>query len=136
MGKSSLINAVCPHLSLRTKQVSQKSERGTHTTRHCEIISIDANSRIVDTPGFSQLKFDFLMPADVGLLFREIMQIQKNYGACKFSDCLHEHETGLKNRLHTALRKQKPARKQCIIEKLPKLAAKNAKYQDVKQIRI
>ena len=94
VGKSSLINAVCPHLSLRTKQVSQKSERGTHTTRHCEIISIDANSRIVDTPGFSQLKFDFLMPADVGLLFREIMQIQKNYGACKFSDCLHEHETG------------------------------------------
>ena len=34
------------------------------------------------------------MPAEVGLLFREIVQIQKGYGACKFSDCLHEHETG------------------------------------------
>ena len=94
VGKSSLINAVCPDLNLKTKQVSQKLERGTHTTRHCEIISVDKESKIVDTPGFSQLKFDFLMPADVGLLFREIMQIQKKFGACKFSDCLHEHETG------------------------------------------
>ena len=94
VGKSSLINAICPGLNLKTKQVSQKSERGTHTTRHCEIIPIDKKSKIVDTPGFSQLKFDFLMPADVGLLFREIMQIQKDYGACKFSDCLHETETG------------------------------------------
>lgn len=94
VGKSSLINAVRPDLNLKTKQVSQKSERGTHTTRHCEIITLDGSARIVDTPGFSQLKFDFLMPADVGLLFREIVQIQNDHGACKFSDCLHEHETG------------------------------------------
>lgn len=94
VGKSSLINAICPGLQLKTKQVSQKSERGTHTTRHCEIISVAKNSQIVDTPGFSQLKFDFLMPAEVGLLFREIINIQKKYGACKFSDCIHEHETG------------------------------------------
>lgn len=94
VGKSSLINAVRPDLNLKTKQVSQKSERGTHTTRHCEIITVNDSARIVDTPGFSQLKFDFLMPAQVGLLFREIVQIQSEYGACKFSDCLHEHETG------------------------------------------
>lgn len=96
VGKSSLINAVCPGLNLKTKNISQKSERGTHTTRHCEIISLDNNSRIVDTPGFSQLRFDFLMPADTGLLFREIVHIQKEYGSCKFSDCIHEHETGCK----------------------------------------
>lgn len=92
-GKSSLINAVKPDLNIKTKQVSQKSERGTHTTRHCEIINITDDSKIVDTPGFSQLRFDFLMPADVGLLFREIIEIQNQYGACKFSDCLHENET-------------------------------------------
>lgn len=91
-GKSSLINAVKPGLNIKTKQVSQKSERGTHTTRHCEIINIAEDSKIVDTPGFSQLRFDFLMPADVGLLFKEIVQIQHKYGACKFSDCLHENE--------------------------------------------
>ena len=54
----------------------------------------------MDTPGFSQLRFDFLMPADVGLLFREIAEIQKQYGACKFSDCIHEHETGCKIQEH------------------------------------
>ena len=94
VGKSSLINAIRPDLNLKTKQVSEKTERGTHTTRHCEIITLENESRIVDTPGFSQLKFDFLMPAQVGLLFREIVKIQNDYGACKFSDCLHEHETG------------------------------------------
>ena len=94
VGKSSLINAIRPDLNLKTKQVSEKTERGTHTTRHCEIITLENESRIVDTPGFSQLKFDFLMPAQIGLLFREIVKIQNEYGACKFSDCIHEHETG------------------------------------------
>lgn len=94
VGKSSLINAINPNLNIKTKQVSEKTERGTHTTRHCEIINIDDNSRIVDTPGFSQLKFDFLMPAEISTLFREIVEIQKKNGSCKFSDCLHEKEIG------------------------------------------
>ena len=91
VGKSSLINAVCPNLNLRTKEISEKTQRGTHTTRHCEIISIDENSRIVDTPGFSNLKFDFLMPNEVDLLFPEIAQYKSE---CKYQDCLHISETG------------------------------------------
>ncbi len=96
VGKSSLINALKPGLNIKTKSVSEKTERGTHTTRHCEIIELDAgsNSKIVDTPGFSQLKFDFLMPSDVTFLFREFVKIKETYGNCKFSDCLHETETG------------------------------------------
>ena len=90
VGKSSLINAVSG-LDLRTKEVSEKTQRGTHTTRHCEIISLDKNTRIVDTPGFSNLKFDFIMPNEVDLLFDEISQYKKN---CKFQDCLHINETG------------------------------------------
>lgn len=65
VGKSSLINAINPNLNLRTKQVSEKTQRGTHTTRHCEIIKINSTSRIVDTPGFSNVKFDFILPKDV-----------------------------------------------------------------------
>lgn len=96
VGKSSLINAVKPNLNLKTKSVSEKTERGTHTTRHCEIIELnkETNSEIVDTPGFSRLKFDFLMPAEVTYLFREFMDIKKQNGECRFSDCLHETETG------------------------------------------
>lgn len=90
VGKSSLINAVSG-LNLRTKEVSEKTQRGTHTTRHCEIIPLDANSRIVDTPGFSNLKFDFIMPNEVYLLFDEIARYKKD---CKFPDCLHINEAG------------------------------------------
>ena len=91
VGKSSLINAINPDLKLRTKQVSEKTQRGTHTTRHCEIININKNSRIVDTPGFSNIKFDFILPADVDLLFDELAQYRDE---CKYSDCLHINEDG------------------------------------------
>ncbi len=90
VGKSSLINSVSG-LNLRTKEVSDKTQRGTHTTRHCEIISLDENTNIVDTPGFSNLKFDFILPHEVDKLFPEIYQYRKD---CKFQDCLHINETG------------------------------------------
>lgn len=91
VGKSSLINAINPELKLRTKSVSEKTQRGTHTTRHCEIIKIGGNTRIVDTPGFSNVKFDFLLPAEVGGLFDEIAPLKNG---CKYPDCLHIKEDG------------------------------------------
>ena len=91
VGKSSLINSVNPDVNLRTKAVSEKLQRGTHTTRHCEIIKLDENSRIVDTPGFSNVKFDFIMPSDVATLFDEMTP---HLGKCKYSDCLHINEDG------------------------------------------
>lgn len=91
VGKSSLINAINPELNLRTKEVSEKTQKGTHTTRHCEIIKINETSRIVDTPGFSNVKFDFILPADVDLLFDEISALRDG---CKYADCLHIREDG------------------------------------------
>ncbi len=96
VGKSSLINAVSG-FNLRTKEVSDKTGRGTHTTRHCEIIELDKESRIVDTPGFSNLKFDFLLPLDVDALFVEMLQYK---GQCKFQDCLHINETDCAIKAH------------------------------------
>ena len=90
VGKSSLINSVSG-LNLRTKEVSDKTQRGTHTTRHCEIITLNENTRIVDTPGFSNLKFDFILPHDVDKLFPEIFRYRTD---CKFQDCLHKNESG------------------------------------------
>ncbi len=89
VGKSSLVNAINPNLNLRTKQVSEKTLRGTHTTRHCEIIKLNDTSKIVDTPGFSNVKFDFILPADVDLLFDDIAKFRDD---CKYSDCLHINE--------------------------------------------
>lgn len=96
VGKSSLINAVSG-INLRTKEVSEKTGRGTHTTRHSEIITIAEDTRIVDTPGFSNLKFDFLLPNGVDTLFSEIYPHKKN---CKFQDCLHINETDCAVKAH------------------------------------
>ena len=90
-GKSSLINAVNPDLKLKTKSVSEKLRHGTHTTRHCEIIKINNTSRIVDTPGFSNIKFDFILPSEVDLLFDDIKIYQEH---CKYNDCIHINEDG------------------------------------------
>lgn len=91
VGKSSLINAILKSSILKTLPVSEKTKRGVHTTRHCELLEIDNNSFIVDTPGFSHLKFDFLLPIEVQNLFREFSSIDKS---CKYNNCLHIDEEG------------------------------------------
>lgn len=95
VGKSTLINAINPDLHLKTNKLSEKTHRGTHTTRHCEIIPVELNrgktADIIDTPGFSYLKFDFLLPKDVDSLFPDISAHNSN---CKFNDCLHISEVG------------------------------------------
>lgn len=96
VGKSSLINQVS-NKNLRTKKVSEKTGRGTHTTRHCEILSIDETSRIVDTPGFSNLKFDFLLPNEVDSLF---VEMEPYRGLCKYQNCLHVNETDCAIKAH------------------------------------
>jgi len=91
VGKSSLLNAINSNIKLKTGSVSDKTGRGTHTTRHCEIINLSENTRIIDTPGFSNLKFDFIMPHDLAKLFREMRPLIRE---CKFQDCLHLLESG------------------------------------------
>lgn len=95
VGKSTLINSINPNLQLKTKKISEKTNRGTHTTRHCEIIPVTLSNgktaHIIDTPGFSYLRFDFLLPQDVDKLFPELLEIKE---PCKFSDCLHITEKG------------------------------------------
>lgn len=88
VGKTSLINNFFPELKLKTKIVSSKTKRGVHTTRHCEIIE-NNNLKIVDTPGFSQVKFDFILPYELSELFDEIRQLKNN---CKYKDCTHTTE--------------------------------------------
>ncbi len=85
VGKSTLSNKLNPSVNLRVSEVSKKTLRGSHTTRHVEIIECD-NFRIIDTPGFSNLKFDFILPNRLADLFDEF---QKYKDKCKYSNCLH-----------------------------------------------
>jgi len=96
VGKSSLLNAILPGLNLKTKEVSKKTSRGIHTTRHTELLEIPLPdegkiAKVADTPGFSNLKFDTIEPTDVDKLFDEIHGLSQK---CKYNDCLHLEEEG------------------------------------------
>ena len=89
VGKSTLLNTFNNEINLKTGNVSSKTQKGCHTTRHCEIIECD-DFKIMDTPGFSCLKFDFLLPDKLIELFEDINQFAHN---CKYTDCLHNNKT-------------------------------------------
>lgn len=89
-GKSSLLNSINPEFKLHTSQVSRKTSRGKHTTRHAELLILDEISFVLDTPGFSSLSLDFVeSPEDLRYYYREI---EKFGGKCKFQSCLHDSE--------------------------------------------
>lgn len=89
VGKSSLLNALYPDLNLKMGEVSQKLGRGKHTTRHVELISVELDSFIADTPGFSQLEFGSMEPEELDQYFREINEFSKH---CYYRGCLHTAE--------------------------------------------
>jgi ribosome biogenesis GTPase len=89
-GKSSLLNAINPILKLETGDISNKSKRGKHTTRHVELINLKEDSYVLDTPGFSSLHLDFIEDeVELREYFREIDKIGKE---CRFISCLHDQE--------------------------------------------
>lgn len=88
VGKSSLINALYA-LDLSVGRISDKIERGKHTTRRCELISVKGGGRVLDTPGFSLLETDLIEPKNVSECFPEFMPYE---GKCRFSPCYHAGE--------------------------------------------
>jgi ribosome biogenesis GTPase len=90
VGKSSLINAIQPGLSLKTGDISDYSGKGQHTTTFAEMFPIDSGSNIIDTPGLKMLAFNNLNLLDVAHNFREFFQQSED---CKFGgQCLHRTE--------------------------------------------
>lgn len=92
VGKSSALNALLPHLSLRVGAVSGRLRRGRHTTRHVELFPLGEGSRVADTPGFNRpdLPHD---PQELALLFPELRS-QLDPWPCRFRDCMHRGEPG------------------------------------------
>ena len=97
VGKSSLMNALFPHLELRTGEISRKISRGKHTTRHVEIFDIEDSSDtgfLADPPGFSMLdfeRFDFFEKDDLVYTMREF---RPYINKCKYTKCSHTKEDG------------------------------------------
>lgn len=89
VGKSSLLNAIEPDLALKTGEISEKIQRGKHTTRHSELIALKNGGYVVDTPGFTSLEMRDLKPEELDNCFPEFESIE---GSCRFDDCLHLEE--------------------------------------------
>lgn len=95
VGKSTLLNALLPHLELETGEISMRLGRGRHTTRHVELIPLPEGGWVADTPGFSQLDFMEMEPEELGATFREFAPLSEE---CRFRGCLHHKEPGCKVR--------------------------------------
>lgn len=89
VGKSSLMNLLQDEICMQTGSISDKIERGKHTTRHAQLIQVAPESYIVDTPGFSSLAVDSLQPEEVRRFFVEFADYED---ACRFQGCAHIHE--------------------------------------------
>ncbi|MFA9375134.1 MAG: ribosome small subunit-dependent GTPase A [Lachnotalea sp.] len=89
VGKSSIINVLQPNADMETGEISVKIGRGRHTTRHSELIYIEHNTYIMDTPGFSSLYVNDFEKEELKDYFPEFAQFQEG---CKFQGCVHINE--------------------------------------------
>ena len=94
VGKSSVLNRLCPDLRLPTGEVSEKLGRGRHTTRHVELYMLEEGTYVADTPGFSSFDTD-----QMDVILKENLQYAfpdfgRYIGSCQFHDCSHRQEPG------------------------------------------
>jgi len=98
VGKSSMLNRLCPDLKLATGEVSEKLGRGRHTTRHVELYCLGEDTYVADTPGFSSFdtdQMDVLLKENLQYAFGDFAPY---IGDCQFHDCSHRSEPGCKVR--------------------------------------
>ena len=91
VGKSTIINALVPDVSVKTAEISEANDSGMHTTTFSEMYDLPGGGHIIDTPGvrgFGTVEFD---RAEVGHFFPEIFA---ESAACRYGDCTHTHEPG------------------------------------------
>ncbi len=95
VGKSSLINRLSPATHMETGEISEKIERGRHTTRHSEIIALGEGTYIMDTPGFTSLDISEITKEELEGYYPEFRDYEP---FCKFRGCAHisEPDCGVK----------------------------------------
>ena len=95
VGKSSLTNLIHPEASMETGAVSEKIKRGRHTTRHSELFFVEKDTYVMDTPGFSSIYVEDLLPEQLASCFPEFEAFVPD---CRFLGCVHmgERDCGVK----------------------------------------
>lgn len=98
VGKSTLLNTLIPGINLRTAEISDAHDTGTHTTTFSEMIRLpepssdaDTNAWVIDTPGIRGFGTFDMEPEEICGYFKEIFRTSSG---CRFSNCTHTHEPG------------------------------------------
>lgn len=89
VGKTSLLNAVEPALSLPVASVSAETLKGRHTTTTARLLPLSFGGYVVDTPGVRQFQLWDVIPEEVGGFFRDF---RPYVSLCRFPNCTHTHE--------------------------------------------
>ena len=90
VGKSTLLNRLLDRQEMETGQISHRSRRGRHTTRHAELFPADEQGTMIfDTPGFTSFDMPQLEPEELPALFPEIAALSEG---CRYDDCTHRAE--------------------------------------------
>ncbi|MCD7835559.1 MAG: ribosome small subunit-dependent GTPase A [Lachnospiraceae bacterium] len=89
VGKSSIINSIQSGTVMEIGDISERIDRGRHTTRHSELIAVDESTYILDTPGFSSLGLFNIEKEELAGFYPEFCEYEKY---CRFGGCSHISE--------------------------------------------
>jgi ribosome biogenesis GTPase / thiamine phosphate phosphatase len=91
VGKSTFINAVLPHLQIKTQDISGWSGKGQHTTTFAEMYELPFGGKIIDTPGMKEFGLVDIERQELSGYFPEM---KERLNDCQFNNCLHVNEPG------------------------------------------
>ena len=91
VGKSTFINTLFPQLKLKTKEVSNWSGKGMHTTTFAEMFDLPIDGQIIDTPGLRELGLVDISKQELSHYFPEMAKLIND---CQFNNCMHINEPG------------------------------------------
>ena len=98
VGKSTIVNLLSPDARMETGEISRKTQRGKHTTRHAELFVLSEGTFLMDTPGFTALEIEETEKEALKEFYPEFREYEKD---CRFNGCVHinEPDCGVKSAL-------------------------------------
>jgi len=92
VGKSSLLNKLCPAINLQTSPLNESKKRGRHTTTVSTLHSLQDGGELIDSPGFIDFGLVDISVFDLAFHFPGFEKAMARN--CAFRDCLHRSEPG------------------------------------------
>lgn len=91
VGKSTLINNIIGINTQIVQEISERTNKGRHTTSFVKLFTADNGIQIIDTPGIREFAVHGIKKEELALYFKDFEDFHLN---CKFLPCTHTHEPG------------------------------------------